>query len=116
MYQYQGRTSLAKTAKDIELELRAERNWRKFNFEAKREVCYNNLVFFRSVCKKMNIRSKYVKEMQEELRKGEEIQDGRSYHFSDEKLYKILLSNEDARKYCEENGYTSWQEIVEEFK
>ncbi len=41
---------------------------------------------------------------------------GEVYHFDEDKMYKVLISNQFAKKVCEKQRYMNWQDIIRRFR
>ena len=96
----------------------AERN-RSRNPLPNIEYYHYTLKFFTKVCKKMcNLNTKQINTLQNILKKtesGHNTKVGEPYIFTNEELYSTLLKNPSCRAICENQNYTTWDDIIRQF-
>lgn len=73
----------------------------------------HSMSFFKKACKMIgNLTNKEIEEMLDILKQGTPHQYGEVYHFDEEKMYQVLISNPICRKVCEKQGYNNWADII----
>ncbi len=114
--EHQSRKSLSSVAKGIIATNEGGVNQRFFN---RRFVQDNDhsMSFFRKVCKQIgNLPNGEIEKMLMILKEGISHEPGEVYHFEEEKMYQVLISNPICKKVCEKQRYNNWQDIIQRFR
>ena len=77
----------------------------------------HSMSFFIKVCKQIgNLSNKEINEMVEVLKEGVPHEAGEVYHFDEDKMYQLLISNPICQKVCEKQRYYNWKDIIQRFR
>ena len=110
------RKNLSSVAQGIAAENNGGVNQRFFNT---RFVQDNNhsMSFFRKVCKQIgNLPNGEIEKMLTILKEDTPHEFGDVYHFDEEKMYQVLISNPICQKVCEKQRYNNWQDIIQRLR
>ena len=134
--EHRARKSLSSVAKGIVAENEGGVNQRFFNNRFVQDNDYS-MSFFRKVCKQIgNLPNGEIEKMLAILRlyMGIGMKRRRKdfiyakqifeligyfcevYHFDEDKMYKVLISNPICQKVCEKQKYMNWQDIIRRFR
>ena len=114
--EHRARKSLSSVAKGIGAENEGGVNQRFFNNRFVQDNDHS-MSFFRKVCKQIgNLPNGEIEKMLAILKEDVPHEFGEVYHFDEDKMYKVLISNPICQKVCEKQKYMNWQDIIRRFR
>lgn len=114
--EHQTRKTLSSVARRIAAENNGGVNQRFFSTRFVQDNNHSES-FFRKVCKQIgNLSNGEINKMLTILKEDIPHEFGEVYHFDENKMYQVLISNPICKKYVKKQKYMNWQDIIQRFR
>ena len=115
--EYRGKRTLTSVAKRIETEKKSERIDKQFLYKVYVRDNDHSMSFFIKVCKHVgNLPDEEIERMLAILKEDVPHAEYEVWHFDEEKMYRVLISNPICQKVCEKQKYMNWQDLIRRFR